>query len=86
MAGKKDTSLECGGVYEMKTKDPYGQSVRGLMLSSANEGRKEAVTGLLQLNGFKPELVKEGGDRLNQFKLVGRATPIKSPGRPKKSE
>lgn len=86
--GKKYTLVECGGVYEMQHKDPYGQTIRGLITSSANEGKKGKIriTGLLQIMGFKPELVEEGGDRMNQFKLVGRVVPVKSPGRPPKEK
>ncbi len=86
-AGKK-TLIECGGIYELKHKDPYGQTIRGMITSSSNEGAKgkTRVTGLLSIMGFKPELVEEGKERMNQFKLVGRMTPVKSPGRPKKTE
>jgi len=82
--GNKDTVVEAGSLYEMKELGPFGKKIIGTMLATSVDAK--STTGLLQLLGYKSEVVIQGSDRMNGFKLIGRMTPVKGPGRPKKED
>lgn len=67
-----NTPVVCGGVYE-RTKENILE--RAFMLCSATQGQK--TQGWLQRFGHAKEIVVEGSEEMNTYKLVG-SVPEKS--------
>ena len=67
-----NTPVLCGGVYERKKANTME---RAFMLCSTTQG--ELTQGWLQRFGHAKEIVVEGSDEMNTYKLVG-SVPEKS--------
>ena len=72
--------MVCGGIYELD--DGRGKVHRGMMVCLTRDANGKHV-GTLYMQGYAPEVIHEGSERLEKLKLVGRPASPKV-GRPRK--
>jgi hypothetical protein len=72
--------MVCGGIYEFA--DGRGKVFQGTLVCLTQDANGKHV-GTLYLQGYAPEVVHEGSERLDKFKLIGRPASPKV-GRPRK--
>ena len=72
--------MVCGGIYELD--DGRGKVHQGTMVCLTRDANGRHV-GTMYMQGHAPEVVHEGTERLDKFKLVGRPASPKV-GRPRK--
>lgn len=72
--------MVCGGIYRFD--DGRGKVHYGTMACLTRDANGKHV-GTLYMQGYAPEVIHEGSERLDKLKLVGRPASPKV-GRPRK--